>query len=76
MTGGTGRGTGVKDPYPASFQNLCGRLLRSHMCSRKRKILVAYRSDRMKAWPINSRVNSPKSNDSEIIVPIEVESGT
>jgi hypothetical protein len=28
----------------------------------------------MKAWPISSRVNSPKNDDPEIIVPIEVES--
>jgi hypothetical protein len=27
----------------------------------------------MKAWPISSRVNSPKNNDAEIIVPIELE---
>jgi hypothetical protein len=28
----------------------------------------------MKAWPIGARVNSPKNNDSEIIVPVELES--
>jgi len=28
----------------------------------------------MKAWPISARVNSPKNNDAEIIVPVEVES--
>jgi hypothetical protein len=27
----------------------------------------------MKAWPISSRVNSPKNDDAEIIVPVEVE---
>jgi hypothetical protein len=28
----------------------------------------------MKAWPVSARVNSPKNNDAEIIVPIELES--
>jgi hypothetical protein len=28
----------------------------------------------MKAWPVSPRVNSPKNNDPEIIVPIEPES--
>jgi hypothetical protein len=28
----------------------------------------------MKAWPISSRVNSPKNDDAEIIVPIELQS--
>jgi hypothetical protein len=28
----------------------------------------------MKAWPISSRVNSPKNDDSEIIVPVELQS--
>jgi len=34
-----------------------------------KKILVPYPADRMKAWPISPRVNSPKNNDAEIIVP-------
>ena len=34
-----------------------------------KEILVPYPADRMKAWPISPRVNSPKSNDAEIIVP-------
>jgi putative SOS response-associated peptidase YedK len=38
------------------------------------EILVPYPADRMKAWPVSSRVNSPKNNDAEIIVPIEVDS--
>jgi hypothetical protein len=28
----------------------------------------------MKGWPISSRVNSPKNDDAEIIVPVELES--
>jgi hypothetical protein len=28
----------------------------------------------MKAWPISDRVNSPKNNDAEIVLPIELES--
>jgi hypothetical protein len=27
----------------------------------------------MKAWPISARVNSPKNDDAEIIVPVEIE---
>ena len=36
-----------------------------------KEILVPFPSDRMKAWPIDARVNSPENNDPEIIVPIE-----
>jgi putative SOS response-associated peptidase YedK len=36
--------------------------------------LVPYPADRMKAWPISSRVNSPKNDDSEIVVPVELQS--
>jgi putative SOS response-associated peptidase YedK len=39
-----------------------------------KEILVPYPADRMKAWPIDARVNSPENNDPEIIVPIEVAS--
>jgi SOS response associated peptidase (SRAP) len=39
-----------------------------------KEILVPYPADGMKAWPISSRVNSPKNNEAEIIVPIELES--
>jgi putative SOS response-associated peptidase YedK len=39
-----------------------------------KEILVHYPADAMKAWPISSRVNSPKNNDPEIIMPIELES--
>ena len=39
-----------------------------------KEILVPFPADRMKAWPISARVNSPKNNDAEIIVPIELES--
>ena len=36
-----------------------------------KEILVPYPADRMKAWPISSRVNSPKNNDAEIVAPVE-----
>jgi putative SOS response-associated peptidase YedK len=36
--------------------------------------LVRYPADRMKAWPIDARVDSPKNNDPQIIAPIELES--
>jgi len=39
-----------------------------------KEILIPYPAHRMKAWPISSRVNNPKNNDAEIIVPIELES--
>ena len=39
-----------------------------------KEILVPYPGDRMKAWPISPRVNGPKNNDAEIIVPVELES--
>jgi putative SOS response-associated peptidase YedK len=39
-----------------------------------KEVLVPYPADRMKAWPISSRVNSPKNNDAEIIAPIECQS--
>jgi putative SOS response-associated peptidase YedK len=39
-----------------------------------KEILVPYPAERMKAWPISGRVNSPKNDDAEIIVPVEVES--
>ncbi len=42
--------------------------------SRKREILDPYPAERMKAWPIDARVNSPQNNDPDIIVPIELES--
>jgi putative SOS response-associated peptidase YedK len=41
-----------------------------------KEILVPYPADRMKAWPISPRVNSPKNDDFEIIVPVELESVT
>ena len=41
-----------------------------------KEILVPFPADRMKAWPVSARVNSPKNNDAEIIVPIELESLT
>src|ERR1700736_2733661 len=39
-----------------------------------KEILVSFPADRMKAWPISSRVNSPKNNDADIILPIELQS--
>jgi hypothetical protein len=39
-----------------------------------KEILVPFPADQMKAWPISARVNSPKNNDAEIIMPIELES--
>jgi len=39
-----------------------------------KEVLVPYPADRMKAWPINSRVNSPKNDDAEIVVPIDIQS--
>jgi putative SOS response-associated peptidase YedK len=39
-----------------------------------KEVLVPYPADRIKAWPISSRVNSPKNDDAEIIVPVELES--
>jgi hypothetical protein len=36
-----------------------------------KEILVPFPADRMNAWPISARVNSPKNNDAEIIVPIK-----
>jgi hypothetical protein len=40
-----------------------------------KEILVLYPADRMKAWPISARVNSPKNAAAEIIVPIELNTG-
>jgi putative SOS response-associated peptidase YedK len=39
-----------------------------------KEILVPYPAERMKAWPVSPRVNSPKNNDAEIMVPVEPES--
>jgi putative SOS response-associated peptidase YedK len=39
-----------------------------------KEILVPYPADRMKAWQVSARVNSPKNNDAGIIAPVEVES--
>ena len=39
-----------------------------------KEVLVLFPADRMKAWPISARVNSPKNDDAEIIVPVELES--
>jgi putative SOS response-associated peptidase YedK len=39
-----------------------------------KEVLVPFPADRMKAWPVSSPVNSPKNNDPEITMPIELES--
>ena len=39
-----------------------------------KEILVPFPAERMKAWPVNSRVNSPKNNDADIVLPLELES--
>ena len=46
----------------------------SWLSGESEKILVPYPADRMKAWPISSRVNGPKNNDAEMMVPVELES--
>ena len=38
-----------------------------------KEILVPYPADRMKAWPVSARVNSPKNNDAGIILPVELQ---
>jgi hypothetical protein len=38
----------------------------------RKEVLVSFSSDRMKAWPISPRVNSPANNDPEIMAPVEV----
>lgn len=37
-----------------------------------KEILVPFPADRMKAWPISPRVNSPKNNDPSILEPVGV----
>ena len=39
-----------------------------------KEVLVPFPADRMKAWPISPRVNSPKNNDPEVVTPMETES--
>jgi hypothetical protein len=39
-----------------------------------KEVLVPCPADRMKAWPVDARVNSPKNNDPEIIMPSVIES--
>jgi putative SOS response-associated peptidase YedK len=39
-----------------------------------KEILVPFPAERMKAWAITARVNSPKNDDAEIIAPVELES--
>ena len=35
-----------------------------------KELLVPFPADRMRAWPISARVNSPMNNDPEIMAPI------
>ena len=46
--------------------------MRGYQVKQETEILVPYPADRMKAWPISARVNSPKNNDAEIIGPVEL----
>ena len=39
-----------------------------------KEILVPFPANRMRAWPISARVNTPKNDDPEIIAPVELES--
>jgi putative SOS response-associated peptidase YedK len=39
-----------------------------------KEVLVPFPADRMRAWPISPRVNTPGNDDPEIITPIELES--
>ena len=41
----------------------------------EKEILVPVPADRMKAWPIDTRVNSPTNNHPEIVLPIELNTG-
>jgi putative SOS response-associated peptidase YedK len=34
-----------------------------------KEVLVPFPADRMRAWPIDARVNSPKNNDPGILRP-------
>jgi putative SOS response-associated peptidase YedK len=37
----------------------------------EKEILVPFPADRMKAWPVSARVNSPKNDDAAVILPVE-----
>ena len=39
-----------------------------------KEVLIPFPAERMKAWPVSARVNSPKNNDPELVTPIETES--
>jgi len=36
-----------------------------------KEVLVPFPAEAMRAWPISSRVNSPKNNDQDLITPVE-----
>jgi putative SOS response-associated peptidase YedK len=38
-----------------------------------KEVLVPYPADRMKAWAVSARANSPNNDDAEIIAAIEVQ---
>jgi putative SOS response-associated peptidase YedK len=40
-----------------------------------KEVLVPFPADRMRAWPVSPRVNSPKNNDAEIMASIELNTG-
>jgi putative SOS response-associated peptidase YedK len=40
-----------------------------------KEILVPFSADRMKAWPVSGRVNSPKNDDAEIVASIKLHTG-
>jgi hypothetical protein len=69
------RGRCAGDPHPD-----VGHLPEEHHDSwlygeAVKQILVPFPADRMMAWSISSRVNGPKNNDAEIVVPIEPHTG-
>jgi putative SOS response-associated peptidase YedK len=39
-----------------------------------KEVLVPFPADQMKAWPVSGRVNSPKNNDADLVLPLERES--
>src|ERR1700730_16099053 len=68
---------------PANRMSLCGRSIQGcrSFChddwlsgEAGKEILVPSPADRMKAWPISARINTPRNDDPEIIILIEVES--
>jgi putative SOS response-associated peptidase YedK len=48
--------------------------IRGYRVKPEKRSWFPFPADRMKAWPVDARVNSPKNNDPQIIVPIVLES--